>query len=168
MKRFVLFLIGAATLTWASPSAGGANSERVMEMITTMRIIRMTEELGLSDQQIASILPRLRERDSVSFQYRMDQATDLDQLEAQISRNNPSEARIGEIVRRMRDRENAYQKKIETINSEIMNNLTVEQQARFIVFEARFEQEIRRLIAQVRGTGTTSSQQKGNESGGIR
>jgi len=151
MKRALLLTICVFAGGLAQPRGGPPNADRVLDMILALRISRMTQELGLSDQQIATILPKLRERDSVDIAYRQEQAADLKSLEAELSKRSPSERRIGEIIRRMQERERSYQAELTRIRNEIMSVLSVEQQARFIVFEVRFEREIQLLINRIKG-----------------
>jgi|GEM_PF-5563415 len=152
MKRCFVLLFFVVSAMVAQPSgrmdAGGG---RVLEMISAYRITRMTQELGLADTQIASILPRLRERDSIEIVYRKEQAADYKLLENEVSKRSPSERKIAEIMEGMQEREQLYQEEIERIRQEILEALTVEQQAGFIVFEVRFEKELKDLIDRVRG-----------------
>ncbi|MBN2379754.1 periplasmic heavy metal sensor [candidate division WOR-3 bacterium] len=152
MKRALFLLIFAAVAGFAQPRPGmDRGGGRVLEMISAYRITRMTQELGLSDEQIATILPRLRERDSLEIACRKEQSVDYQSLETELGKRTPNERRIGEIMTRMQEREQAYQAELERVREEIMQTLTVEQQARFIVFEIQFEKELKELINRVRG-----------------
>ncbi|MBD3287010.1 hypothetical protein GF359_10195 [candidate division WOR-3 bacterium] len=151
MKRCLVLLFLAASTLLAQPSGIDAGGGRVLEMISAYRITRMTQELGLADTQIAAILPRLRERDSIEIVYRKEQAADYSRLETEVSRRSPNDRKIAEIMERMQERERVYTEEIERIRSEILQALSVEQQAGFIVFEVKFEKEIKDLIERVRG-----------------
>ncbi len=145
------FVLGLFPLS-AQPGPGmPMGSERAMEMIRTMRIVRMRERLGLSDQQVAAILPKLSERDSLMMSYQKAQAEDLKALRSELDKRAPSETKIKEIINRMKQREASHQTNLSRIRDEIMSGLSVVQQAEFVIFEVEFEREIRRLIHQVRG-----------------
>lgn len=157
MRNFKLVILssfmalGFATLS-AQPGPGmPMGSERAMEMIRTMRIVRMRERLALSEQQVASILPKLAQRDSLMMNYQKSQGDDLQALRAELEKRTPSEARLKEIMNRMKQRETAHQASMSRIREEIMSPLNTVQQAEFVIFEVEFEREIRQLIHQVRG-----------------
>jgi len=163
MKRVLLVFILVISAGLAQPRQGIYEGSRVLEVINAYRITRMTEELGLTDEQIAKILPRLRERDSLEIVYRRDQADDYRILESEIRKHTPSDTRIEDVMSRMKDREQVYQEELARMREEIMGVLTVEQQARFIVFEVRFEKELRELINRVRDNQGSGVEENNNQ-----
>lgn len=153
MKRivFLLAVFFSANL-YGQPMMGGMRDGRkAMEMISAIRIVKMQKALNLTDQQLASIIPKLNERDSMMRKYFDDQASDLKLLRDELAKSKPAEAKLKEIIERMKSREQNHEARVRELRNEILAVLSTEQQARFIIFEVEFEREIRRLIDQVRG-----------------
>jgi len=160
MKRMLLLIILPTVLMFAQPHGMRPGSEKAMSMIRTMRMVRMTEVLELDEDQVASLIPKLKQRDSLELSYYQSQAEDLEGLRGELDKNNPSESKLSEIIERMKTRETEHNQAISDLRDEMLAVLTVTQQARFIVFEVEFEREIRRLISQVKGGQGPGSQNR--------
>jgi len=131
-------------------AAMAPTSERALEMIRTMRIMRMREGLNLSDEQVAALLPKLSQRDSLMLSYRKAQAEDFRLLKEELERRNPSESKLSQIMDRLKKREAEHHKQMRELRDEMLSVLSVEQQARFVIFEVEFERGIRRFIDEIR------------------
>lgn len=152
MKRLLLLMSLLVTVVVAQPGPGMGmgGPQRAMEMIRTMRLVRMRERLNLSDAQVASLLPKLSKQDSIMTNFHNSQAEDFKLLKEELAKRTPSEAKLSQIINRMKAKEKENHEQMMAIRDEIMSELSVVQQAQFLVFEVEFEREIRRLIDQVR------------------
>jgi len=121
-----------------------------MEMIRAMRIMRMRERLNLSDEQVAALLPRLSRRDSLMISHRKAQAEDFQLLKQELAKSNPSESKLKEIMDRLKKEEDEHHQQMTRLRDEMLSVLSVEQQAKFVIFEVEFEREIRRFIKRIR------------------
>lgn len=131
-------------------AAMAPTSERALEMIRTMRIMRMREGLNLSDEQVAALLPKLSQRDSLVLSHRKAQAADFKLLKEELEKRKPSEAKLSQIMDRLKKREAEHHKQMRELRDEMLSVLSVEQQARFVIFEVEFERGIRRFIDEIR------------------
>ena len=121
-------------------------------MIEDLRIVRLTKELNLTDQQLAKLLPRFRETQAARREFqqkRMGLIKDLDDLLNGKSSEKDLQAKLSEMERV----ENDFQSKERESRREMLGQLSVEQQARFFVFQENFEREIRELIRGIRQGG---------------
>ena len=125
-------------------------SERALEMIRAVRIMRMREGLNLSDEQIAALLPKLSQRDSLVLSHRKARAEDFRLLKEELAKRNPSESKLSQIMDRLKKREAEHHKQMRELRDEMLSVLSVEQQARFVIFEVEFERGIRRFIDEIR------------------
>ena len=122
------------------------------DMIEDLRIVRLTKELNLTDQQLAKLLPKMRETQAAhrDFQQkRMRLIKDLDDLLNGKASEKDLQAKLSE----MDKLENDFQSKERESRREMLGQLSVEQQARFFVFQENFEREIRELIRGIRQGG---------------
>jgi len=146
-------MVLAVAVASAQPRHGAGEmpgSERAMEMIRAMRIMRMRERLNLSDEQVAALLPRLSRRDSLMISHRKAQAEDFQLLKQELAKSNPSESKLKEIMDRLKKEEAEHHQQMTRLRDEMLSVLSVEQQAKFVIFEVEFEREIRRFIKKVR------------------
>jgi hypothetical protein len=125
-------------------------SERAMEMIRAVRIMRMQERLNLSEEQVAALLPRLSRRDSLMISHRKAQAEDFKLLKEELAKRKPSETKLKDIMNRLKIREEEHHERMRELRDEMLSVLSVQQQAKFVIFEVEFEREIRRFIGEIR------------------
>lgn len=153
VRRILALMVLAVAVASAQPRHGAGEmpgSERAMEMIRAMRIMRMRERLNLSDEQVAALLPRLSRCDSLMISHRKAQAEDFQLLKQELAKSNPSESKLKEIMDRLKKEEAEHHQQMTRLRDEMLSVLSVEQQAKFVIFEVEFEREIRRFIKKVR------------------
>ncbi len=122
------------------------------DMIEDLRIVRLTKELNLTDQQLAKLLPRFREAQAARREFpqkRMGLIKDLDDL----LNGKASEKDLKDKLSEMERLEIDFQTKERETRRELLGQLSVEQQARFFVFQEKFEREIRELIRGIKQGG---------------
>ncbi|MCK4231815.1 hypothetical protein KAX21_02590 [candidate division WOR-3 bacterium] len=153
VRRILALMVLAVAVASAQPRHGAGEmpgSERAMEMIRAMRIMRMRERLNLSDEQVAALLPRLSRRDSLMISHRKAQAEDFRLLKEELAKRSPSEAKLKEIMDRLKKEEAEHHQQMRRLRDEMLSVLSVEQQAKFVIFEVEFEREIRGFIKRIR------------------
>ncbi len=153
VRRLLVFAVLAVAVASAQPRNGAGEmpgSERAMEMIRAMRIMRMRERLNLSDEQVAALLPKLSRRDSLMLSHRKAQAADFRLLKEKLAKRNPREAKLSQIMDRLKKEEDEHHQQMTRLRDEMLSLLSVEQQARFVIFEVEFEREIRGFIKRIR------------------
>ncbi len=122
------------------------------DMIEDLRIVRLTKELNLNDQQLAKFLPKMREIEASRREFhqkRMGLIKDMDDLLGRKASEKDLQAKLSEMERLESD----FQSKERETRRELLGQLSVEQQARFFVFQEKFEREIRELIRNIKGGG---------------
>lgn len=164
-RRTVLFIMVAAglilpTLVLAQPQRGmrreAMRQQRMdrlkdtRDMIEDLRIVRMTKELNLTDQQLSKILPKMREIEAARREFHQKRMGLIKGLDDQLNAKAPEkdlQAKLSEMDRL----ENDFQSKERETRKTMLGQLSVEQQARFFVFQEKFEREIRELIRDIKG-----------------
>jgi len=164
-RRTVLFIMVAAglilpTLVWAQPQRGmkreAMRQQRMdklrdtRDMIEDLRIVRLTKELNLTDQQLAKLLPRMREMQAARQEFQQKRVGLIKDMDDQLN-GMASEKDLQAKLSEMDKLENDFQSKERESRKVMLGQLSVEQQARFFVFQEKFEREIRELIRGVRG-----------------
>jgi hypothetical protein len=169
-RKNILFIMLAAglilpSLVRAQPRAGfpgmrrGAMRQQRMDqnkdtrdMIEDLRIVRLTKELNLTDQQLAKFLPKMREGQAARqdfHQKRMGLVKDLNELLNGKASEKDLQARLSDLDKL----ENDFQARERDNRKALVSQLSVEQQARLVVFQENFEREMRELIRGFRQGG---------------
>ena len=131
---------------FSPPMGPGPGGQQMMERWETLRIWKLTEFLDLNEEQAAKFFPALQ-----NFRTSMEE---LDSAEASLQRVIIEEIQSGNVNQRFVDRQkkeilNLRDKRTE-LEQEFLNSLpeylSPEQQARYLVFEQRFQQALKNLI----------------------
>jgi hypothetical protein len=122
------------------------------DMIEDLRIVRLTKELNLNDQQLAKFLPKIREIEASRrdfHQKRMGLIKDMEDLLGRKASEKDLQAKLSEMDKSETD----FQSRERETRKALVGQLSVEQQVRFVVFQENFEREIRELIRGIRQGG---------------
>jgi Spy/CpxP family protein refolding chaperone len=127
--------------------------EEVRKKIETVRMWRLTEELKLDEKtsaRLASFLSALDEKRRGLMHERMEAMGDLRTL---LKTEKPDEKKLKTDLDKL---EKTRREMVELEGKEISgirDILSVEQQARYVIFQQEFRREMRGMIAEARGGG---------------
>jgi Spy/CpxP family protein refolding chaperone len=121
----------------------------VRQKLEALRIWRLTEELNLTEDQSAQFFPKLRKMREVREAHHENRRAVLADL-AEALRSDSSDAKR---LRQLMDSLAALDDNLRTAEQksrqELNELLSVEQQARLILFQADFDRQTRRMIQQI-------------------
>ncbi len=154
---FILLPLRGIEAQDSPPSRGdrpghGEDREKIRENIETFRMWKLLDALDLSSEQSTQFLPVLKEFQDAKHRFhdkRREYLRELeDALESEDNDNKLKKALAGlEYARGEFEREFAgFLEKAKSI-------LTLEQQAKFHLFEEKFERKLRDTIQEIRGKG---------------
>lgn len=152
------------------PRGGGGpdaqKREEVRKKIETVRMWRLTEELKLDEKtgtRLASFLSAMDEKRRGLMRYRMSTMRDLRTL---LNAGNPDEKKLKTDLEKL---EKIRRDMVELEGKEIgglKEMLTIEQQARYVLFQQKFRREMGGMIAGARRGGAPDPGQR-PASGGL-
>lgn len=123
--------------------------ERVRKRIETLKMWKLTKALDLDEKTSAQLFPLLNKYDRRRVE--IEEALRSGMNELKESLREKREASLKNILEKLEENHRAMQRINDEERGELKKILTIEQQARFIVFHQEFEQEIKRIIAEARG-----------------
>jgi len=160
-RSAVLFALGLAAALSAGAASGqgqnpgrgqgmgqgGQRGSRLRENLATLRLIRLTQALDLSEDQTAKIFPFINkiEKDKVEVQRRL--GGDIQELRRIVSGGDPAEAEIGPLIARIK----AAQDKVKLLDAEseafLEKSLTLVQQGKYVLFQIDFYRLLEQAVA---------------------
>ncbi|MGD1009673.1 MAG: hypothetical protein ABR951_05915 [Candidatus Aminicenantales bacterium] len=140
-RVIVLLLAGLALPGWAAalPLQGDPQARaRLRENINTLRLLRMTEALDLTEAQTARLFPAMNriEKEKAELQRRM--GGEIRDLRAALDKSPVQDADILALVRRVKETRQAVQQKDEEFEALLDENLTPAQKGRYLIFLVDF------------------------------
>jgi Spy/CpxP family protein refolding chaperone len=147
----ILTLVWLGTRVAAGPIQGDPQARaRLRDNISTLRLLRMTEALELTEDQTAKLFPALTriEREKAELQNRM--AADIRELRAAINRVQVNEADILAVVQRIRDMRQSIKRKDEEFEAVLDESLTPVQKGKYVIFLVDFARGLGEKLNQAR------------------
>jgi Spy/CpxP family protein refolding chaperone len=139
------------------PGQGGPASEErreeVRKKIEAVRIWRLTEELKLdtnSSAKLSSLLSSLDQQRRDTMREQMETMRDLRTL---LKSAKPDESKTRSLLEKLERNHHEIQGLKDQELKGIKNILTIEQQARFLLFQQEFQREMQNMISAARNKG---------------
>ncbi|HVP37535.1 MAG TPA: periplasmic heavy metal sensor [Terriglobales bacterium] len=124
--------------------------ERLREEIDTMKMWKMLEVLDLSQEQSDKFLPVWREMQKAQKDFREKRENLLKSLEAILGAEKPDEGKIRDILGQLEKERSRFDDIQQNFRQKAQEILTLEQQAKLVLFEDRFEKRMMEIIRQYR------------------
>jgi len=122
--------------------------EKVRKRVETLRMWKLTKALDLDEKTSAQLFPLLNGYDKKRAEIERALWTGMKDLRDSLRER--SEGRLRDILDRLEMDHKALQRINDEERAEVKKILTVEQQAKFVLFQVEFNKEIRRIIAEAR------------------
>jgi Spy/CpxP family protein refolding chaperone len=152
---FLLFLVfGFGANTLAQPpedfdrSPTKEQMEKVRERIETLRMWKLTKTLDLDEKTSAKLFPLLNKYDKKRAEIEKAIRDDLRELREALK--GKREGNLKSIIDKLEENHEALQRINDEERAELKKILTIEQQAKFILFQQEFDRDIRKTIAEAR------------------
>jgi hypothetical protein len=143
--------------------------EEIRKKIETVRIWRLTEELKLDTTTSAKLASLMSSIDEHRKGISQSQMMNMRELRSTLKSQKPQEEKIKSLLGNLERNQRALQELRERQWKGLQGILTIEQQARFLLFQQAFRHEIQSMIANARsrrmGRGPMGGQGGGNGPG---
>jgi Spy/CpxP family protein refolding chaperone len=134
----------------ARPFPEEGKRERLREEIETMKMWKMLEVLDLTDEQSNDFLPAWREMQKAQKDFWEKREGLLKSLEAVLGEEKPDEGKIRDILGQLEKGRSQLEEVQQRFRQKAQEVLTIEQQAKLLLFEDRFEKRMMEIIRQYR------------------
>jgi len=137
--------------------AGGPPSdeqrEEIRKKMEMVRIVRLTEELKLDETTAAKFIPVITALDQRRRSLMSENRHAMQELRTELSAPQPDEGRMKAVIARIEKNHREIASLREKDLQAARDNLSVSQQARYILFIQEFMREMRGMVEGVRGSG---------------
>lgn len=156
MKKFKIWTIVMATVLTVSIggmpafSQDAPSKQKSRENIITLMMMRMTQALELTEEQTAAIFPRITRDEKEKREINMEIRNRMHRIRQLTEMENPGTEELETELtdfRRLRQRLQEINREFETF---LESRLTLEQQARYVLFAQEFYQNLRENLNRAR------------------
>lgn len=124
--------------------------ERIRENIHTLRMWKLLEVLDLSSEQSTQFLPALKDFQDTKKRFEEKRRELLIELETALE-SKKDERKLKETLDGLEENQKQFQMELERFLEKAKTTLSLEQQAKLLLFEEKFEKRLRETIEQIRG-----------------
>lgn len=140
--------------TWALAQVPQGDSQvraRLRNNINTLRLLRMTEALSLTEEQTAKLFPALTriENEKIELQRRM--GAQIQDLRAYLNKGDVRDEEILDKVRTIRELRQSIRGKDQEVDAVLDATLTPVQKGRYLIFLVDFARGLSETLNRARG-----------------
>lgn len=132
------------------PGGGGRGRNEVFRLVDAYILSNLQERLVLTDEGFVKLLPLVKRLQTERRDGLLRRMESLNELRKMFSTGAATEARVGEMMKAVRQREAEDNQRQRANLDAIDAQLTPVQQAKFRILELEVEQRLRRLLEQTR------------------
>jgi Spy/CpxP family protein refolding chaperone len=132
-----MMFLGCLTFVSGQPN-GWQNRQRVRENLVTLRLLRLTQALDLSEEQAAKIYPVINRIEKEKSDIQKLMSADIAELRRLVNEQPPREADIDAKNRKIKAARESIRVKDVELDEFLEKNLTTVQKARYLLFQIEF------------------------------
>lgn len=136
--------------------------ERVKKRIDMIRMWRLTEDLDLDEQTGSKLFPLLRHYEEKRRELAREREELLFALKGLLKSGKPQEERLRSLMKEWDEIRTKEQELNRKEKEDMKGILSIEQQAKYLIFQQEFMKEMRRMIADVREKRSETSPSRMN------
>ncbi len=123
--------------------------ENVRKRIETLRIWKLTKTLDLDEKTSTQLFPLINKYDKKRAELEVSMKEGMKDLRGTL-KDKKGEGNLKNIIDKLEQNHKEIQRINDEERTEMKKVLTVEQQAKFIIFQQEFERDIRKIIEEVK------------------
>ncbi len=123
------------------------------ERIKTIKKWKLVEALNLSEEQTTKVFPRLNDLENQRDAFQDQRRDKMQSLEVLLKDRKTTDDKLLAKIKEIEEFEAQQLQKELQLRDKVKEALTVEQQAKWVLFEAKFEDHLRKLVRDFKGPG---------------
>ena len=124
--------------------------EKPRDMLKTIKLVKAIEVLDLDEEQMAEFITQWQKTQRAAMDYRKDRAEKIKEID-ELLKDKASPQDLTNAITELRALEKDFSGEKQDLQDEIYSVLTPEQQARFILFEKKFNRQMKNFLKKGRG-----------------
>jgi Spy/CpxP family protein refolding chaperone len=129
----------------------GGRRRGIRDNITLFRMLRMTQDLDLTEEQATKIFPKINQIEKEKIELQMKVGGQLRELRIILGDQNPDQKKVEDKVKAIIELRHQVESKDKELESFLDKNLTLVQRARYLIFTVDFNSELRDKLERARG-----------------
>lgn len=120
------------------------------ERIETLRKLKLMEALDMTEEQSLKFFPKFDALEKARIEHFKRQRQLLKDLKNELKLDKPSDENLKKKLDEIEKNKADFEVKEKQLRKEMLSTLTVKQQAQLVLFQVKFERQLRRIIEETR------------------
>lgn len=126
------------------------NKKRTRENIITMRLLRMTRVLELTEEQTAKIFPVVTRVEKEKMEIYLKVGKEMRDLRLALKSKTPDEKKISNKIKAIKEFRDQLESMDRELETRLEESMTLIQRAKYLVFSADFNRDLRNQLDRAR------------------
>ncbi len=149
-KILICFFLLSSTLSEAIQDEEFQKQRRTRENIITLRLLRMTRALDLTEEQTAKIFPVVSRIEKEKIEIYKQIREQMKKLRLILKDKDPDQKELKNRINTIKELRNLIKNKDEELEAYIEENITLIQQAKYVIFSVGFYRDLRGQLERAR------------------
>ncbi len=149
-KLFWLFVIFIMFSSLRADDFKRPPDPRLDSKIQTLKLLKLTEELNLTEEQTAVIFPLVKKNREKLFELFKQKEKLIDSLDGLIRENKIDRKHCDKIIDAIDEIGYQIREEMENFRNEMRDILTYKQYVKYIVFEEKFPRRLKKYLHEIR------------------
>jgi Spy/CpxP family protein refolding chaperone len=146
-----ILVLAFSAVTAGAQNAAAPPRQRLRQNLATLRLLRLTQALDLSEEQAARIFPTVNKLEKEKAGLQIAMSADIRDLRRLLAESPAKEDDIAANVRKIKDAQQVVKQKDAELDAFLENNLTTVQKAKYVIFEIEFYRLLEQTLQGMRG-----------------
>lgn len=159
----IIILIAAAVLTSAIliplKAEDTRKGEDIAEVVDVVYIMKLTNDLSLSTEQLMAFYPKFKQMQELRKQYWLEKREALKNLKSFDEQANASEEELQTALDKLNEIEDNFAQNTKKLRDELNSQLTLRQKVRFALSNDTFRRDVRQVLIRLKELGEFKKQQ---------
>jgi hypothetical protein len=159
----IIIIIAAVILTSAILIPLKAEDSRkgqdIAEIVDVVHVMKLTNELSLSTEQLMSFYPKYKQMQDFRKQYWLEKREALKNLRDLDEKSDVSEAELQTALNKLYEIEDKFVQDMAKLRNELNSELTLKQKVRFAISNDNLRRDVRQLLIKLKDLGEFKKRQ---------
>ena len=150
LSILICFFLLSSVLSAAIQDEEFQKQRRTRENIITLRLLRMTRALDLTEEQTAKIFPVISRIEKEKIEIYKQVREQMKELRLILKDKDPDQKELKNKINKIKELRNLIKSKDEELEKKLEENLTLIQRAKYLMFTPGFYRELREKLERAR------------------
>jgi len=151
LAGLTIFVLAFFAVAAEAQNAAAPPRQKLRQNLATLRLLRLTQALDLTEDQAARIFPTVNKLEKEKADLQIAMSADIRDLRRFLAESPTKDEDIATKVRKIKDAQQIVKQKDAELDAFLEDHLTTVQKAKYVIFEIEFYRLLEQTLQGMRG-----------------